>query len=249
MLDRIERGRSRSSMAASLLRPVELRRPAGFLRPLAGAAAVAAVVVAAFTGISMADRPDQPGRATAPVAAGSPAVSASPTPSAPSPSGSATTSRPAIHHSLTGTAPAEATSRATTAPSASATAPVVRDGYLSATATVDAGSTNTWSQTDVTLTTTRTTGALVVEITVARTAGVAKTGHWSSVPESMTTTEVDTSAGSLLYRFTLKPGSTLAPGTYTFAAQFGHAAGPRSLAGDSYRATSDGAQVTGAFTG
>ena len=41
----------------------------------------------------------------------------------------------------------------------------------------------------------------------------------------------------LVYRFTLHPGATLAPGSYTFAAQYNHAAGTRSMAGDSYDAT------------
>jgi hypothetical protein len=242
MLDRIERGRARSSVLGGL--PGWLP-PGGLLRPVAAAASVIAILVAGVSGVHLAGRPSRP---PSPVAA--PASSfASPTPSAPpSPTSVPKTSgsRGAAPRSITSTAPAESTTRPTHRPVA------VDDGYLGATATLDAASISTWSQSDVTVTTTETITALVVEIRIARTDGVAKTGHWSSLPEDRTTSEVDTSAEALLYRFTLKPGNALAPGTYTFAAQFDHAAAARSLAGDTYAVTttsaaSAGAAVTGGF--
>lgn len=240
MLDRIERGHARSSVLGGL---AGWLRPVGFLRPVAAATSVIAILVAGVTGIHVAGRPSRP---ASPVAA---PTSASPTPSAPpSPNSAGETSgsHGAAPRSITSTAPAESTTRPTRRPV------VADDGYLGATATLDAGSISTWSQSDVTVTTTETVTALVVEIRIARTDGVAKTGHWSSLPEDRTTSEVDTSAEALLYRFTLKPGNALAPGTYTFAAQFDHAADARSLAGDTYAVTttsaaSADAAVTGGF--
>ncbi|WP_030435036.1 hypothetical protein [Actinoplanes subtropicus] len=249
MLERIERGRARSSTAARL---AAWFRPVGFLRPIAAAAGVVAILVAGVTGIRVAGRPSGP---AAPAAESSAETSAPPTPPA-SPSARSGVDGSGGHgappRSVTSTAPAESTTRPTVKPSTSATPVVVRDGYLSATAALDAGSIGTWSQSDVLVTTNKPITALVVEIHIARTDGVAKTGHWSSISDDQTTSEVDTSDATLIYRFTVKPGNTLAPGTYTFAAQFSHAEGARPLAGDTYTVTtiasdSDHATVTGGF--
>lgn len=124
--------------------------------------------------------------------------------------------------------------------------------FLSATATLNRYSIDDWSQSDLTITTTDTITALDVTIRVARTARVADTGHWTTVPVSLITTGVTSTDAELVYRFALNAGATLAPGSYTFAAQYNHATGTRSLAGDSYEATATAtgpAHVAGGFTG
>jgi hypothetical protein len=253
MRERIDQARSagpRGAMnllAASLLRPAP-SRPA-FFRPIAAAVAVAVVLVAAFVGIRLGNRPPAPvAQPTVPVTA-SPTTSPPPTPSTgTSRSGTAgpAESRTSTRHTTGATTtppPSTATTSSTPPPTT-----VVRDGSLSASAALDPHSLDTWSQSNVTVTTTEAVSALVVEVRVARTEGVAKTGHWSSIPEAQVTETVDTSVGDLLYRFTLNAGTTLAPGTYTFAAQFNHAAGARSTAGDTYTAVTTGASVKGTFT-
>ncbi|GIE92995.1 hypothetical protein [Paractinoplanes rishiriensis] len=130
--------------------------------------------------------------------------------------------------------------------------PGARDGYLTATAVRNSHSIPSWSQNDLTLATTEQITALDVTLRVARTPGVADTGHWSTIPKEMITTGVTTTAKELVYRFTLNPGATLAPGSYTFAAQYNHEAGNRSVSADTYDATTTAtaapAHTKGRFT-
>jgi hypothetical protein len=241
MLERIDRGRhvTRGPVAriadlwrrpaALLPRPVAL-----LLRPAGAAAAVAAVLVAGVSGVQLANRSAEPDR---PAVAPSP--SATPSPSA------ATSLGPAI----TVTSP---TPRKTGRPSVSSSPPAVRDGYLTATGVRDPNSIATWSQSNLTLATTETITALDVTVRIARTAGVADTGHWTSIPADLVTTGVTVEDREVVYRYTLKPGAKLSPGTYAFGVQYNHASGKRSPAGDSYAATSTAgrqARVTGGFTG
>jgi hypothetical protein len=126
-----------------------------------------------------------------------------------------------------------------------------RDGFLASAGEIDPHSTNGWSQGNVVLKNTRTITALDVSVEVALTPGVAETGRWSNVPTNMLAMTSTRSERTLVYRFTLQHGFTLAPGEYTFAVQFNHAAGKRDGAGDSYvaEATADSrnAKVSGGF--
>jgi hypothetical protein len=129
--------------------------------------------------------------------------------------------------------------------------PAARDGYLSATAVRNSHSIPSWSQNDLILATTEQITALDVTLRVARTAGVVDTGHWSTIPTELITTGVTTTDRELVYRFTLNAGATLAPGSYTFAAQYNHEAGNRSVSADTYAATAkagDTAHAKGNFT-
>jgi hypothetical protein len=122
---------------------------------------------------------------------------------------------------------------ATPSPSASA-AP---RPFLTATATLNPYSIKTWAQSDLVLATTGTITKLDVTLRIAKTAKLRSTGRWTSIPTSLVTIAESGTKKELVYRFTLKPGATLAPGRYTFAAQYNHAAGTRSMAADSYEAT------------
>jgi hypothetical protein len=101
------------------------------------------------------------------------------------------------------------------------------------------------------LTTTRALTALEVTVEVALTPGVVEAGKWSTVQTHQLAITVSRTNKKLIYRFTLQPGTTLAAGKYTFAAQFHHAPGKRSAADDSYvaRVTGEGkdAKVSGGF--
>jgi hypothetical protein len=105
-----------------------------------------------------------------------------------------------------------------------------------------------WTQSDLTLTTTRPLTSLTVELRVARTGGVSSTGSYSSV-SGQTMPTVTTESDFVVYRWVLNAGQTLAPGTYTFAGQFNHDGGPRSTSGDHFLVTGGGPDGTGRSEG
>ncbi|MEU4560261.1 hypothetical protein AB0F72_17930 [Actinoplanes sp. NPDC023936] len=216
------------------------------LRPVAAAASVVATLVVGFAGIKLTgDRPDgQVPAATgtsapaSPSAAPSPSSSVSPSPRDQPPATS--TVRPHRPARTGGTAGTPVTPKWTPAA-----------GYLSSAAGIDPHSNDSWAQGNVVLTTTRTVTALDVVVSVVRTDGVTSAGQWSSVPKEMILMSVTEEKDALLYRFTLREGATLAPGGYTFAAQYLHAAGERDPSGDSYGAVAaagdEKVEINGAF--
>jgi hypothetical protein len=183
------------------------RRPVRGVRPMAVAATVAALLVTLVGGrLAVGYATPAP---SAPAAAGAGPSTATPVPARSSRSGPA--------------APAGRT-------------PPVADGFLTGSAVLDPHSLDTWSQGNLTLTTTATITALDVTIRVAHTAGLENTGRWSSIPDGMTRLSVHVSAEAVLYRYTLDDGATLAPGHYVFAAQYHHAPA-RSAARDTWTAS------------
>jgi hypothetical protein len=242
MLDRIAQGR-----AAYARRPVD--RAFALLRPAAAALAVAVVLVLAVAGVRLGNR--GPEVDDTPVAAPSiapatsaPATTSTPKPSRPAPTTPTTPSRPP--RTSTGTP----SSTAATTPS-SAAPDTDRDGYLSSSGQVDPNTSDGWSQGSVLLESTRKLTALDVTLEIALTPGVVETGRWTTVSNDLLTITSSRTDKMLVFRFTLRHGATLAAGKYTFAVQFNHAAGKRSLAGDSYRAKVTGAgkdaKVSGDF--
>ncbi|GAA0556702.1 hypothetical protein GCM10010172_44570 [Paractinoplanes ferrugineus] len=144
--------------------------------------------------------------------------------------------------------PAAITAAPTKPPPKSPTAP---GAFLTAIGSPNSHSIPNWTQSDLVLTTTGTITALDVTVRIAKTADVNSTGRWTSVPESMMTITVSSSGKALVYRFTLNAGATLAPGHYTFAAQYNHAT-HRSVAADSYDATATAGttvHLKGGYTG
>lgn len=236
MLDRVNQAR-----VAPAHRP--LNRAFVLLRPAAAAFAVAVVLVLAVAGVQVANR----GPEADDIPASAPSVvpttpSRAPT-AVPKPSTAVTiTSRPS--KPPTGTPGSAKSVPSSTAPKTD------RDGYLASTGQVDPNSNDGWSQGNLVLDTTRTLTALDVSVEVALTPGVVETGRWSTVPVNLMTITSERTNKKLIYRFTLLPGGTLAPGKYTFAVQFNQG-GKRSAADDSYvvRVTGDGkdAKVSGGF--
>jgi hypothetical protein len=200
------------------------------LRPLAAAAAVGAVL-AGIVGVRVVGGDGD----SAPVAAPSP-VPATTTPSASPPS----TTSPPVSPSVSSAPPRVSTSSEA----------VHRPAFLRADGEIDPHSNPNWTQGNVTLRTDKKITALEVTVSVARTAGVASTGRWTTVPNQMVTITVTERGGRLVYRFELKPGATLAPGRYTFAVQYNHAA-KRSPAADTFTVTATGggkaAEAQGGF--
>lgn len=126
-----------------------------------------------------------------------------------------------------------------TAPAASATAPALPapGPAAGAVGTINPGSNRWWAQSDLGVTTGSPVTGLVVELRIARTAGVVSTGHWRTRPVGDFTVTVTEEPGSLVYRWTLKEGRTLPPGPHVFAAQYNHAEGVRDASSDTYRVT------------
>ena len=179
------------------------------LRPLAAAAVGA--VLAGIVGVRVMGGD---GAENTPVAA--------PTPVVPTPSATAT---------ATATSPP---------PRASASSEAAhRPAFLSADGAIDPHLNPNWSQGNVTLRSTKKITALEVTVSVARTAGVASTGLWTTLPNQMVTMTMTERSGKLVYRFELQPGATLAPGRYTFAVQYNHAS-KRSPAADTFAVTATG---------
>lgn len=215
MLNRIAQGRS-----APVRRPAD--RILVLLRPVAAAVAVAVVLILAVAGVRLSSQgPDRDDRQVA-----APTVTPVPTPA------TTATATPK---------PARTPSRGPkTSPTRTIPPDPGRDGFLDSAGRLDPHSNDGWSQQHVELETTKTLKAVDVTITVALTPGVVETGRFTTVPTNMVTMTSSRAGKNLVYRFTLLPGYTLAPGRYTFAAQFNHAAGKRPMTADSYRAEATG---------
>jgi hypothetical protein len=193
--------------------------------------ATGGLAVAAIGGV-----PSLPAAAPTP-AVSSPIVTSTPTPSA------RTTS------TTTGPAPATTPSRSHPTPPAGSQ---FQDGPLWSQGSMDAHSTIYWAQNNLTLKTTQPLTSLTVELRIAQTGDVRKTGNWQTLPSEDFTVTVQESGGALLYRWVLKPGRTVPAGQHEFAGQYNHATGVRKVKRDSYHvhAQSSGGSsaVWGGFT-
>ncbi|MFE1548122.1 hypothetical protein [Streptomyces sp. NPDC058718] len=119
-------------------------------------------------------------------------------------------------------------------PAAPASRPPAPGPVAEAAGALDPGSNRWWAQGDVTVTTRTPVSGLVVDVRVVRTAGVVSTGHWRTRPAEDFTVTVTEEPGTLLYRWTLKPGRTVPPGRHVFAVQYNHAEGVRDASADTY---------------
>ncbi|MFF8835022.1 hypothetical protein [Streptomyces sp. NPDC015130] len=126
-------------------------------------------------------------------------------------------------------------------PVAPASAPPAPGPVAAAAGTVDPGSNRWWAQGDLAVTTETQVSGLVVDVRVARTAGVVSTGHWRTRPAEDFAVTVTEEPGALHYRWTLKPGRTVPPGRHVFAVQYNHAEGVRDASADTYTVALTGA--------
>jgi hypothetical protein len=237
------------------------------LRPVAAAASVVATLVLGVAGVRLIDDRD-PGPDDVTAATGTSAPASAPTappaapPAAPPSSADPSAESPSSAEppdTTTGEPPVTATTGPRpTDPGGPAGPPdgprwTPAAGFLRSAAEIDAHSNETWAQGNLVLTTTEPITSLDVLVSVARTDGVANAGQWSSIPAEMMTMAVTEEKSTLLYRFTLHDGQSLAPGDYTFAAQYLHATGKRDAAADTYGAIAlagdSRAEVVGPFSG
>jgi hypothetical protein len=208
------------------------------VRPVGAALAVAVTLVLSVVAVRSMNNDGQNNAAVNPPAAAPVAASASP---------AASTGRPETTSTKQPRPPTTPPTSGQTGPSGQ---PAAND-FLTCDGAVDPHSVETWSQNNVTVTNTKAINSLRITVKVALTAGTADAGRWTTVPNSDITITVTRQATTLTYAYALKPGTTLAPGKYTFAAQFTHQSG-RSADQDSYTVTartgSAGAELAGTFT-
>lgn len=261
IMRRLERGKA--SARAPFARRGRLPRRSGFL----------VTAIAAVIGLSVAGTWAAAGRYTATSVTGIASPSASAPQAGPmvgnptaSPSHSATRSpdrSPSPSPARSTTMSPDASPTPSTTPSGTAAAPApsagatpaathVQDGYLWSDGSVDPHSTDFWAQSNITIKTGQALTGLTVELRVALTPGVQSTGSWSTLPAGDVDTTVTRQGSMLVYRFTLKAGVTMAPGSYEFAGQYNHAPGGRDAGQDTYAATAavaagPSAQVWGNF--
>ena len=127
-------------------------------------------------------------------------------------------------------------------------------GIVAAKASIDPGSSASWTQLDVVVTAKQPLTALHVTVKVSNCTGLASTGSWNSGAGGQFTEVTTTdSAGAITYEFELAKGRTLSTETLTFAVQFSHASSGWNPAHDTFyvsarTATSTSASsVSGAF--
>ena len=90
-----------------------------------------------------------------------------------------------------------------------------------------------WGEIDLTASATARIDTLTVTLGVQVTPGMVYGGMYNTVGAQLSQTHGG-SPGTLTYAFKLAPGSSVAPGAYTFAAQYGSAGTPHGTAGDTY---------------
>ncbi|GAA4618776.1 hypothetical protein GCM10023195_84630 [Actinoallomurus liliacearum] len=99
-----------------------------------------------------------------------------------------------------------------------------------------------WAEEDVTLSRTRPLTALRVTVRVTRTAGVRSTGSWSNLPGDTFQVTVGDEGSAVVYTWVLRPGRSVPPGRYVFAAQYARAPDGHDAHQDTYSVTAaDGA--------
>ena len=114
-------------------------------------------------------------------------------------------------------APTSSSSSSSSSPSAGAGAELV-----SATGTVSPGNNPYWIQEVLSVTLGEPVTAFQLTVKVARSAGVASTGYWTTYAPAIFDVTVAARANAVTYVFTLKPGHTLQAGSAAFAVQFNH---------------------------
>jgi len=240
-----EPDRTRISNRVAAGRTAARPKPKGWiLRPMAAAAAVAVITVLSVVAVRSSNDQVEPPPLAGPVNA-----TAGPSKSR---AGSATGQHPERPATTpTATPPSTSTSTSTATSPASTTNQPVAD-FLTCKGAVDKNSVATWSQQNVTITTTEPVESLTVTIKVAMTAQPAEAGKYTTVPNSDVTVTVERDSEWLTYTYALRKGVKLIPGDYIFAAQFTHRSG-RAMSKDSYTITAhsgaDDADMSGNFRG
>lgn len=241
--------------------PLRDRSPAPWMRVTAVAAAVAGAIGLGSLAVGAVSGDSTPGRSVVTSGgAGAPQSPATGSGTSGSGAGSSAvhgTTAPQHggghgHHASGGHAPGVPTAPAGGSPHGAATAPTgpgsgngnaptapsTQSAGVSSSGSVDPHSNPYWTESDVNLSNAQPLTSLTVELRIAGSGQVSQNSSFSSAPDVSGSVTVE--GGYLVYRWTLNPGKTLAPGSYTFAGQFNHAENARDTSGDRYTVTASG---------
>lgn len=144
--------------------------------------------------------------------------------------------------------PEQVPTRGTAKPAQDGASPVPT-GVLGvrAQARLDPNSNPYWAQNNLVLAFDRQVKVLAVTVRVARTQGVTSAGTWVSLPADDFAVSAKEEPGALVYRYTLKPGRMIRPGTYTFAVQYNRPKGDAGGRDDTYLVQVAGGRLSGHF--
>jgi hypothetical protein len=117
---------------------------------------------------------------------------------------------------------------------------------VAATSSIATTSNGVWSELDLAVTVKQRLTALHVTVKVSKCEGLANTGSFDTVGSTFTVAATKGSDGSITYEFDLAKGDTIAPGEYTFAAQFQHASAGWKAQDDTYYVSARTATSTSA---
>jgi hypothetical protein len=148
--------------------------------------------------------------------------------------------------SASSAATGESTHPATSGAGAATGSTSSSSGLVGATASIDRASNTSWSQLDLVVAVNEPVTALHVTVKVSKCAGLASTGSFDTVGSQFTEVTTTGSDGSITYEFDLVKGATLAPGSFTFAAQFQHATSGWKQQDDTYYVSARTASSTSA---
>lgn len=104
---------------------------------------------------------------------------------------------------------------------------------VTATGTVDASSRTGWSQEDVAIHFAQPIAGFQLSVKVSLDSSGSSAGYSSTYDSSLFNVTVDTQAHALVYKFNLKPGKTLPPGSSQFSVRFDYGL-PHNPAHDTY---------------
>ncbi|WP_112270431.1 hypothetical protein [Lentzea terrae] len=163
-----------------------------------------------------------------------------------------TTSTPPSTTSSSPPPVAQSQSTPGTATPPSTTGNRLSDGPLSAKGSVDPNSHAFWTQDQLVLEVAQPLTKLIVQVHIAQTGGVQRSGQWQTAPGDDFTVTVQEIDGELVYQWELKPGRTVPAAQQIFAAQSNHTGGARDGKADRFgvMATAGGRDyaVWGGFT-
>ncbi|REE95295.1 hypothetical protein [Thermomonospora umbrina] len=90
-----------------------------------------------------------------------------------------------------------------------------------------------WARNNVTVTVRRSLEVLDVVVRIRRDLGTVPARGWTTLPNSSVGIDTDLTPDAVVYRFSLRPGRRVEPGTYTFAVQY-RPGGRHDASGDTY---------------
>jgi general secretion pathway protein G len=150
---------------------------------------------------------------------------------------------------LSGNAAASSSSTSSTTASTTTTTTGPVNNGVTVTPSVGAGTNPWYGDNELVVTNSAPMTALSITIKISKTPGVTYNSQFTTFWGGITTSGHATTATTVDYTFTLNPGQTIVPGSWTVAAQFNGTGTPRVTTGDTWTVTSTSGGVTSTRNG